>query len=229
MEGTTDRSLTAENTRSLRFFLAMTVVMFHAATVFGIMLPKMLHLVVCVFFFLSGYGLHESLKNKKGYLKNFIPRRYPAILIPYFICYTVMAVVAGLFLFSYTDIPQLILDYVFLFPLHWFVMELLIFYAIFFFVFLFTQGPKALVALTVLCTASALILTHQYGILYGASFMGFPFGIFFSMFGLGRWMKRNNGAVIVALLVLLAVLFPVYEYTWGLPFVLFNLVAHVLL
>jgi peptidoglycan/LPS O-acetylase OafA/YrhL len=82
------------------------------------------------------------------------------------------------------------------------------------------RGFKALVALTLLCTASALILMHQYDILYAASFIGFPFGVFFSMFGLGSWIKRHNAIVIVAMLAVLAVTFPVYEYTWGLPFVL---------
>ena len=140
----TDSSLTAENTQSLRFLLAAFILIGHASAVFGFAFPiHTLNLAVCMFFFLSGYGLYESLKTKKGYLKNFVQRRYPSILIPYYIIYAITPVLTGIFLYSIADIPQGILDRLLRFPLQWYVTELLVFYTIFFIVFLLVCGRNA--------------------------------------------------------------------------------------
>lgn len=42
-------------------------------------------LAVAVFFFISGYGLQYSLKNKKDYLQNFIRNKFLNVLLPYLV------------------------------------------------------------------------------------------------------------------------------------------------
>ena len=39
---------------------------------------------VGVFFFFSGYGLYSSLRDKPDYLKGFLKRRLPVIVIPFY-------------------------------------------------------------------------------------------------------------------------------------------------
>ena len=47
-----------------------------------------------IFFFFSGYGLTRSLETREGYLKTFPARRFPSVLIPFWIT-NLLLILAG--------------------------------------------------------------------------------------------------------------------------------------
>lgn len=47
-----------------------------------------------MFFFFSGYGLYTSFLNKEDYLKNFLRKRLPAVLILFYTTNTIFVVVS---------------------------------------------------------------------------------------------------------------------------------------
>ena len=194
-------TLTLKNTRSLRFALAVLILLYHSHLLGLDISNQMGYLAVSVFFFLSGYGLYESMRNKEGYLKTFIPKRYPAILVPFlasfFIALVIVIIVSG---YSY-------------FPLSnwWFVLELSVFYLIFFLSFLFLRGRNALISISVLTALSAVAMgTFLNYSPYYISFIGFAFGIFWS-----HHRERIEPVLRVyfapVLLILLAIFFIPFE------------------
>ncbi|WP_294407598.1 acyltransferase [uncultured Clostridium sp.] len=50
-------------------------------------------LFVCVFFFFSGYRLFKSYKTKPDYLKGFLKKRLPVVLVPLYVINTIFTVI----------------------------------------------------------------------------------------------------------------------------------------
>lgn len=90
-----------------------------------------------LFFFCSGYGLVISLLHKGDYLKGFLRKRLPAVLVPFYVCnllFVVVSLVAGARpkaweLVSYLSGLVLLNDQM------WFIVELAILYVVFYFCF----------------------------------------------------------------------------------------------
>ena len=93
------------------------------------------------FFFCSGYGLMVSFKKKNNYLNNFIRRRFLSILIPYSF-FKVICCIQLLSLFYNNKMPffnnvnfNKIFYFIFLYHRYWFVLELMMFYLLFYIFF----------------------------------------------------------------------------------------------
>lgn len=107
------------------------------------------YLLVAIFFFFSGYGLYVSYKNKKDYLKGFLKKRLPTVLVPLVFInaiYTVVWLIGGNNLYNDLNPLTLGLDNIF-FRITtflcitlmngnlWFVITIALFYIMFYFIF----------------------------------------------------------------------------------------------
>ena len=99
-----------------------------------------------MFFFLSGYGLEYSLRNKPGYSGGFLHRRVLELMIQYWMIMTALALSVflihrswDLFLTEFTD--------TFGVPL-WYITELVAFYIVFYISTFITDRRRALVLQT---------------------------------------------------------------------------------
>lgn len=61
----------------------------------GVMQPfvNLGYMMVSVFFFCSGYGLYTSYKNKKDYMKGFLKKRLPTVLVPLYLVNTLCTII----------------------------------------------------------------------------------------------------------------------------------------
>ncbi len=84
--------MSLDATKSLRGFAAIGVILHHIsqeqafqnAHELGIFLNAGYY-CVSIFFFCSGYGLIKNLNQKSDYMKGFLKKRLPVILIPYYV------------------------------------------------------------------------------------------------------------------------------------------------
>ncbi|MCR5249494.1 MAG: acyltransferase family protein [Lachnospiraceae bacterium] len=174
---------------------------------------------VGMYFFFSGYGLHESLKAKKDYLSGFLKKRLPPILIPFYVCILVFVacelltngpVKAGR-LIGWLSGWDLINSHM------WYIVEITILYLLFLLSFRLIKNRKLALFLlfcsTAAMVAGSLLLGHGDAWFQGEWWYNttllFPFGIWFSMHRekLVDFMKHYY----VVLLPLTAVLFILFQ------------------
>ena len=174
--------LSYKDTVALRFLFLIAIFVFHGAYEYPYQFPNIGYTCVAGFFFLSGYGLEYSVRNKKGYLGNFLQKRVFGILIQYWV---IEAVYAAILLILYFN-PQLSYDTVtnalFRNPV-WFITELLVFYVVFFFASMFGSDRGKILFMLIASSVLMLLMTDYYGTnLYLKSGMGFVFGVVWAMY-----------------------------------------------
>lgn len=89
--------LTLKNTINLRGIFSLVIIIHHSRartevlndTIIGSILTAVGYLVVGMFFFLSGYGIRESMTSKEKYRETFFKRR----IVPYYADYLVFTVI----------------------------------------------------------------------------------------------------------------------------------------
>lgn len=164
--------LSLERSKELLGYFALLIVIHHLAQKLGGEAGMLTVLedfgvgLVAGFFFFSGYGLFLSYRQKPGYLKGFFKKRYPAILVPFYLCTSIFIVVtickaglpkAGTF-FSWITGWILINDHM------WYIVEIALFYAIFYLCFRFIKNETAALAIMALFliafTGGCLLLGH---------------------------------------------------------------------
>ena len=179
---------------------------------------------VGVFFFFSGFGLYESFRNKKDYLKDFLAKRLPTVLIPF---YTVnlIFVIYEISTEGMMDIPEFLaclLGWTLLNSHMWYIVEIVVLYLIFYLLFRYIKNRRLAIGLLFLLVAvmvcTSLLLGHGDGWFrgewwYNTAFM-FPTGVLFSEFkdGITYYMKRFYHLLIAAFFCLFIVLFRATEY-----------------
>ena len=92
-------------------------------------------LFTALFFFCSGYGLVSSLLHKEDYLKGFLRKRLPAVLVPFYVCnwlFIIVSLLAGARP-KPLDLVLYISGLVLLNDQMWFIVELAILYVVFYF------------------------------------------------------------------------------------------------
>ncbi len=116
-------------------------------------------LFTSLFFFFSGYGLVISVRTKEAYLKTFLWKRIPTILIPFWIA-NIIAVLVRIF---YMQIPmdtKDIIQYVFGLILingnGWYIVEIFFLYLAFYLIFKACKNQK--VALVLLSAVSVILI-----------------------------------------------------------------------
>jgi len=136
-------------------------------------------LFTTIFFFCSGFGLMQSLKSKPDYLKTFMRKRMPAVLIPFMISNALYLVLVGMYFGSVNSVIESLGC---LFGLRlvntntWFLVEIMILYLAFYFTHRFIKKPgKAMGVMSitvVLMITVSLLLGHDTSKDGGRWFMG---------------------------------------------------------
>ena len=197
-------ALSLENTRPLRMVLVISIFLFHLCGYFGLG-RDIGHVLVAIFFMLSGYGLMYSLEHKKSYLKTFLPKRFPALYIP-----TVVCGIAAIILFTLANpnynYMKEFFELFFAMPFWWFITTLMVLYMVFYLSFLFLKGRNAVLAVTLLSVAFTYMLSdYMNSIIYYASVSGFIVGIlwYHGRDVITQILKKYYIPIFIALLLLL--------------------------
>ncbi len=93
-----------------------------------------------IFFFFSGYGLTRSLETRENYLKTFPARRFPSVLIPFWITNLLLILAGRVWYGFWRDPLKLLGDLTGITLVNsngWFIIEITLFYALFWFFFTF--------------------------------------------------------------------------------------------
>lgn len=174
-----------DNSKNLLGFFALMIVLHHIAQAAGSdseVMGVLENLGVCFvagFFFFSGYGLVKSYMNKKDYLKGFFRKRLPGVLIPAYICsfiYIFSILVFGNYKLNFgvaqaekqyeigwLDFIEGLFGIKLFNTQHWYIVEIVVLYTIFFFMFRFIKNKK---------TAMGLMLVFLLGLTVGSLFLG---------------------------------------------------------
>lgn len=114
---------------------------------------------VGMFFFFSGFGLLKSLHKKEDYLKGFFRKRFPTVLIPFFICNLIfyihnLRILPAELQPQGLDHVKYLLGWWLLNSHMWYVVEITILYLAFYFIFrLIKKESVAMLAMTVFTVA----------------------------------------------------------------------------
>ncbi len=163
--------------KGLQGFAAMAVILHHVTqtvTQYGQHDKGIINILVDagvlftgLFFFCSGYGLMTSLLEKEDYLKGFIRKRLPAILVPFYVCnwlFIVTYLVMG-YKAEPVDIVTYIFGIVLMNDQMWFIVELAILYLVFFLIFRKRKSDGRALGLMavflVIMTVISLFLGHD--------------------------------------------------------------------
>lgn len=180
--------LSLNKCNSLRGISAITIVLHHVAInlkVGGIfhLFTKVGFFVVCIFFFLSGYGLQKSNIVKDDYRKNFLRKRIPQVLIPYIVVnffflgmYTILGSK-----YSFGDIVTGIASGTTIVPYSWYIICILLFY----------------IAYWLLMT---IFKKNYVGIIVGAIIYYVLYVAFCILMGYGNWWYNSTILLIVGMI-----------------------------
>lgn len=145
-----DDALSLEVSKGLQGFCAVGIILHHASQALlnqkkdiGILMSftNIGVLFVGVFFFFSGYGLLKSLHIKEDYLKTFFRKRFPTILVPFYVCNIIFiaAALATGYKVSAIQLLAFLSGFILLNTTMWYVVEIAIFYAAFYIIFHFIK------------------------------------------------------------------------------------------
>lgn len=170
------------DTMKLRFLLVAVVFVFHAGLYFSFPFPDVGHLVVAVFFFLSGYGLQLSLERKDSYLSTMVQKRILGLMLQYWIVMVILAVVGGVAYLSWSHFANAVGSAFLTLP-HWYITELVAFYILFFLSSMFGSWRSRVVFL-VLSSVVFMWISSGYFLtdLYYKSGIAFVVGTIFAVY-----------------------------------------------
>jgi hypothetical protein len=142
-------------------------------------------LVVATFLFYSGYGIFESIKTKRDYVKNFFNNRFFPLWLNYAIANTIFLILQLLkqqnlsvstILLSYTGFESLGID-------TWYIFDTFLLY--FYVIICFKQKKNyicQIVSFWILTILTILIMQRLKSYHFVNTLLCFPFGIVFSFF-----------------------------------------------
>ena len=172
--------------------------------------------IVSVFFFISGYGLMTSYKNKgKHYLSGFIKHRmFDAVILPFLLTLLLYRCLTTELPNVADAISQLATKGITTLPNSWFVFAILIFYAAFY-LSCKSRGEKTILSLLVLSGIIYSIITCWLGYdrCWYISTLAFPAGCFFAC----HWQTFLNYSfswkiwIIPICLILVSVLYLLHQ------------------
>lgn len=214
----TESAFSFEKTKKLRGMLIVGIFIFHFCHFYPTQIrPDIGHVLVGAFFMLSGFGLMESLNNKKNYLDNFIGNKIARLLVPVWI--------AGLFVlvvyWTVYNNHSILNEQVYLFDLisggltitgTWFVIELIFFYIIFYIAFKYLNKKLAIVAVTVSILFLMILFSYQQQGMWAASGMMFPVGLMLS-----HYKNRIESLKPHSILLFSIVISLIFAYVMKLP------------
>ena len=181
--------LSLQNTKILQGIAAVCIVFHHLSqyiTEYGAvwkgpitLFSSMGIFFTTIFFFCSGYGLVTSYNKKPDYLKSFFKKRMPSVLIPFMMSNIIYLIFVGLYFRNVNSVLEGIANFFGLVLINtntWFLVEIIILYLAFYFIFRFVKKPKNAIAvmagfIVIMITAS-LLLGHDSSDGGGHWFMG---------------------------------------------------------
>lgn len=183
----------------LRGILAFVVLFSHiwgyTGLVFLVPFNKIVTIAVGFFFFLSGYGMIQSFKEKEHYLKNIFKVKIPFLLWMALLAYIFGAILEKILLsngvMTNTFLPFGIKQ--FFISTNWYVYELIGFYLVFSLSMRFIK-EKYQLSLIVIISIAAFIALYYSGVVeaYYNSIIGFWFGMFCGRHGCVQLMERHK-------------------------------------
>jgi len=186
-------------------------------------------LFTSIFFFFSGYGLVVSVRTKETYLKTFLWKRMPTILIPFWTA-NIISVLVRIFYMQIpmktADIIKCVLGWILINGNGWYIVEIFFLYLAFFLIFKLCKNQK--VALVLLSVASLVPIMiglnsgHDTSTLGNHWFKGewwynstivFVMGIWVAYFKnpIITFAKKYYSALLITTAVLLVVMYVIEE------------------
>lgn len=153
-------------------------------------------LVVGMFLFLSGWGLHESSVQKKDYFKGFLSKHFFRIILPIYILYFIQICIFrtdGYKIFTGSIVKEILGSHIISYT-NWFIWELL---ALYFLFFLLYQCKKKMVPNCILALGMVLFIGIgsylQIGSRWYGSILCFLMGILYSQKQeeINEWMRQK--------------------------------------
>ena len=142
--------------------------------------------IVSIFFFISGYGLMTSFKNKgKQYLSGFIKHRmFDAVILPFLIALFLYRCIATQLPNVVNSVLLLVTKGITTLPHSWFVFAILMFYVVFYLSCKISERRSILFLLT-LSSITYSIITWRLGYdrCWYITALAFPTGAFFAYHG----------------------------------------------
>ena len=121
------------------------------------------YLFTGLFFFFSGYGLIVSVRSKPGYLKTFLGKRLPSVLIPFWIA-NLIGILLHAVLYGRAGSAGDILKYLFGLKLingnGWFFVEIVILYLAFYILFRLFRNQD--IGLTLLLAVVGIMIAYSF-------------------------------------------------------------------
>lgn len=117
-------------------------------------------LFTTIFFFCSGYGLVISYKRKPDYLKTFFKKRMPSVFIPFMLSNIIYFIFVGIYFGRIGSVLEGVANFFGIVLINtntWFLVEIMILYLAFYFIFRFIKKPKH--AMTVMGIFIAILIT----------------------------------------------------------------------
>ncbi len=175
-EGFNDEHLDIEQTKMLQAVACLCIIVHHLTqqiTGFGVnykgpvtIFNYIGFLFTAIFFFCSGYGLIVSVINKPDYLKSFLAKRLPTVLIPFWVINALGVILLAFGYGIHYDVPGLLSD-IFGFTLingnGWFIVEIVVLYLFFFAIFSLIRNKDAAIILLSIVTVLLIIYSSMQG------------------------------------------------------------------
>ena len=120
---------------------------------------------VGIFFFFSGYGLLASYRNKPDYMKGFLKKRLPTILVPFYVCgiLFLLADMAFGHRYSKSEFFSYLTGRILLNTHMWYIIEILVLYVAFFILFRLIKKENIAYALMGIFTVGLVIVSLFLG------------------------------------------------------------------
>ena len=155
-------------------------------------------LMVTSFLFYSGYGIYESIKNKKNYIKSFFKKRFIPTYINFVIA-VLMFVIINLILGNYYSIKTILLSftgYMSIGNSNWYMLAI---FSLYIFVLIcFNERIKIksiyrIIILTILTVIYIYVISRFKDNYYIDTILCFPMGMFYSYYKekINLLMKKN--------------------------------------
>lgn len=188
--------LSLNSSKALLGLFAVLIIIHHMVQAIGFanagsiaVLENMGVCFVGAFFFFSGYGLYDSFRRKPDYLKGFFKKRLPSILVPFYVCIIIFIVVAiaGGTKFTTPDFIGNLTGFYLINSQMWYVVEIALFYILFYVIFRFIKNEAAAIAVMGVATVLVIVISFMRG--HG--------GLWFQ----GEWWYNSTLMIFIGILV----------------------------